>query len=191
MISVLEGILARKGKKDILVMVSGVGYKIFVSQDTLAKLPHEQSPVTIYTAHEVREDSQELYGFLKHEELEFFETLRTVSGIGPKTALAILSLAPVHMLAQAILNNDASFLTKVSGVGRKTAERIVIDLKDKIAELGFTGSQSSKKDGDLVDALTKMGYGVKESAQALSHVDAGILGEEARLKAALKFLSKN
>lgn len=191
MISILEGILERKGAKDIVVMVSGVGYKVFVSNDTVSKLPTERSPVTIYTAYEVREDAHELYGFLKREELEFFELLRTVSGIGPKTALAILSLGSVHMIAKAIMHGDVSFLTKVSGVGRKTAERMVIDVKDKIAALGFAPGAAGKKDGDLMDALTKMGYGVKESAEALSHVDGAIIEEEARLKAALKLLSKH
>lgn len=190
MISLIEGVLAYKDKKYVVIMSAGIGYKIFVSSETMTKLPQEQSTVRLHTAFEVREDAQELYGFLSRQELSFFETLRTVSGVGPKTALTILSLAPVDMLAKAILNEDTSFLTKVSGVGRKTAERIVIDLKDKISEMGFKGSVH-KKDSDLVDALTKMGYGVKESSEALSHIDNTIINEEQRLKAALKFLSKH
>ena len=191
MIGSLEGRLESKTKKFVLINVGGVGYKVFISPETLSKLPEIDSPVKLYTSLEVREDAQELYGFLTPEELTFYEMLRTVSGIGPKTALAILSLAPVQILASAIINKDTAFLTKVSGIGRKTAERVVLDLKDRVSELGFKETAVSKKDSDLIEALTKMGYGVRESAEALAAVEPTIEGEGARLKAALKILDKS
>lgn len=191
MIGSLEGKLESKTNKYILINVAGIGYRVFVSPETLSKLPQVGTTAKIFTALEVKEDAQELYGFLKEEELNFFELLRTVSGVGPKTALSILSLATTKILSSAIINGDANFLTKVSGIGSKTAQRLVIDLKDKIAELGFKETIGGKKDSDLLEALTKMGYGVKEGAEALSLVSVNLEDEESRLKEALKILSQN
>lgn len=191
MIGSLEGKLESKTDKYILINVAGIGYRIFVSPETLSKLPQIGITAKIFTALEVKENAQELYGFLKEEELNFFELLRTVSGVGPKTALSILSLATTKILSSAIINGDANFLTKVSGIGKKTAQRLVIDLKDKIAELGFRETMGGKKDSDLLEALTKMGYGVKEGAEALSLVSVDLEDEESRLKEALKILSQN
>ena len=191
MIGSLEGKLESKTNKYILINVAGIGYRVFVSPETLSKLPQIGITAKIFTALEVKENAQELYGFLNEEELNFFELLRTVSGVGPKTALSILSLTTTKILSSAIINGDANFLTKVSGIGKKTAQRLVIDLKDKIAELGFKETMGGKKDSDLLEALTKMGYGVKEGAEALSLVSVNLEDEESRLKEALKILSQN
>lgn len=191
MIGSLEGKLESKTNKYILINVAGIGYRVFVSPETLSKLPQIGITAKIFTALEVKENAQELYGFLNEEELNFFELLRTVSGVGPKTALSILSLTTTKILSSAIINGDANFLTKVSGIGKKTAQRLVIDLKDKIAELGFKETIGGKKDSDLLEALTKMGYGVKEGAEALSLVSVNLEDEESRLKEALKILSQN
>lgn len=191
MIGSLEGKLELKTNKYIVINVAGIGYRVFVSPETLSKLPQVDETTKLFTAFEVKENAQELYGFLKEEELNFFEILRTVSGVGPKTALSILSLATTKILSSAIINGDSNFLTKVSGIGSKTAQRLIVDLKDKIAELGFKETTGGKKDSDLLEALIKMGYGVKESAEALSLVAVELENEGSRLKEALKILSQN
>ncbi|RJQ14329.1 Holliday junction branch migration protein RuvA [Candidatus Parcubacteria bacterium] len=190
MIASLEGSVQLKTKKYVVVKVDGVGYKVFTSPETLSKLPAAGGIARLFTTLEVRENAHELYGFLTNEELEFYETLRTVSGIGPKSAIGILSLAPVKILASAIINKDTTFLTKVPGIGKKTAELVVVELKDKLQELNFASTTSSH-DTDLIEALTRMGYGVKESAEALSHVNPSVKNEEERIREALKTLSKS
>lgn len=190
MISFLEGKIETKEKNSLILNVNSIGYRIFVSIETLSKMPQAGSSIKVFTAMEVKEDSMELYGFLTKEEADFYNLLRTASGVGPKTALALLSLAPVSSIASAIVNKDINFLTKVSGVGTKVAEKIILELKDKVEQKGLHGARHSEKDSDLLEALTKMGYGVKESVEALSHVPSTIVDEQGRLKEALKMLNR-
>ncbi len=190
MIYSLEGIIENTGKNFAVINVSGVGYKVFCSPDCISKMPQSGTPIKIYTCLEVKEDAMDLYGFLSIAELEFYEILRTVSGVGPKTALGVIALAPLKMLASAIAGKNADFVAKAPGVGRKTAEKIIVELKDKIKEMPILDNgQYSAIDTDLIEALRNMGYGTKESAEALGHVPQEIKGEQERLREALKLLN--
>lgn len=187
MISYLSGIILQKTDKFVVVDVNGVGYRVFVSKETLTTIAQEGDAVKLFCAFEVREDAHELYGFLHKEELEFYEMLRTVSGVGPKSALAILSLAAVNVLASAIAAENTAFLAKVSGIGRKTAEKITLELRDKVAKLG-AGAIASEEDVDVLEALESLGYSTREAAKILQSLPKDLTGTEARLREALKFL---
>src|SRR3989344_4685142 len=132
MIISLEGKVSFKGLRYVIVDVNGVGYKTFVGPETLRKITQNDGRIKIFTSLYVREDAMELYGFLSLAELELFETLNAVSGVGPRTALGVLGIAPVDTLKRAIAAGETSYLTKVSGIGRKTAERIIIELREKM-----------------------------------------------------------
>ena len=141
-----------------------------------------------YTA--VRENALDLYGFTTHDEMSFFELLLDVSGIGPKSALSILSLAPLDTLKRAIATGDTSYLNKVSGIGRKTAEKIIIELRDKLqAHKGEDGVPSTLRgESDIVEALKSLGYSQNEARDALKQIPSTIEGTNARIKEALKIL---
>ena len=133
MIAQLTGIVAHRDKSSIILDVKGVGYRIFVSSGTLEQLHRQkEGSVSFFTHLSVRENALDLYGFLEQEELHFFEMLISISGIGPKSALGILSIADVETLKQAISSGDSSYLTKVSGIGTKIAKKIVLELNDTI-----------------------------------------------------------
>lgn len=199
MISFLEGTVEFKGERFVVVNVSGVGYKVFASQETLRKIPEKtgkvnnSAPLTvkIWTHQHVREDALDLYGFLHFSELEFFETLLTISGIGPKGALGILSLASVDTIKKAIAAGDTSYLTRVSGIGRKMAEKIVLELKDKFAGKGGTvEAPELQEEADAMDALVALGYREREAREALAKMPSGVNNVGMRVKAALKQLGK-
>ena len=138
MITLLEGAIELKTEKFAIINVGGMGYRVFAGGDTLGKMPEKGSFVKLWIHHHVREDAQALYGFAHYAELELFELLLSIPGIGPKGGLGILGVAPVDTLKKAIAAGDTSYLTRVSGVGRHTAEKIVLELKDKIAGKGMT-----------------------------------------------------
>jgi Holliday junction DNA helicase RuvA len=133
--------------------------------------------------HAVREDAEDLFGFETLDELSLFELLISVSGIGPRSALGLLGLADVSVLAGAIGRGDADYLTRVSGVGKKTAQKVVLELKDKVT--GFAASEANTEDADVIDALIEMGYTRAHAREAIKTVSDSIQGVPARLKAAL------
>lgn len=185
MIASIEGKILDKGARFAVVDVGGVGYKIFLMAGTLAKAKVGET-TKFWTHFHVREDLMDLYGFAEKEELEFFVNLISVSGIGPKSALGILSLAPVSTLSRAISKGDTSYLTKVSGIGRKTAEKIVLELKDKfVGSIEIPGTET-EHDSDILDALLSLGYTQKEAREMVQKIPQNIKGREARLKEALK-----
>lgn len=190
MISFLNGTIEMKGEKFVVVNVAGIGYKIFVGQETLHKIPEKGAIVKIWTHQYVREDALALYGFLHFAELELFETLIGISGIGPKGALGVLGVAPVDMLKKAIASGDTSYLTRVSGIGRKTAGKIILELRDKMAGRGISEMEAPelKEEADALDALVQLGYSEREAREALQQVPRDIEGAEKRVKAALKKL---
>ena len=189
MISLVEGKIEFKGEKYLVVNVSGVGYKIFAIPDALIKLPEKGEGVKLWTHLYVREDAPELYGFLSIAELDLFETLIHISGIGPKGALGVLAIAPVDTLKKAIASGDTSYLTRVSGIGRKTAEKIVLELKDKMAGRGVSVDAPELKDeADALEALISLGYSQREAREALARVPEEIKSVEKRVKEALKNL---
>ena len=187
MIIQLRGKLVGKDPEYIILDVGGVGYKVFVTPETLAHTPEEKD-VTVWTHLAVRETSLDIYGFLKREDMLFFELLIGISGVGPKSALSILGLADVATLTSAITHGDTSYLTKVSGIGAKSAQKIVLELSDKVGAL--SENPSLKADAEAIDALTAMGYSASEARSALKAIPKNIEGANARLKQALKALAQ-
>lgn len=189
MIARIEGTIIHKTDKFIVVDVSGVGYKVFVTTDTIGSV-EQGAPGAFWTYTAVRENSLDLYGFASMEEMSFFELLLDVSGIGPKSALGILAVASIDTLKKAIATGDTSYLNKVSGIGRKTAEKIVIELRDKLqAHKGEDGAPSTLRgDSDVVEALKSLGYSQNDARDALKEIPSTIEGTNARIKQALKIL---
>jgi Holliday junction DNA helicase RuvA len=186
MIGHLKGTIIHQDIKSVILDVAGVGYKIHTNtallDDSKTKI------VEFWTYLAVRETALDLYGFTTKDELEFFELLITVSGIGPKSAMGILSIASVNNLRNAIASGDTSHLTKVSGIGKKNAEKIVIELKDKLGEFGIDSGLSMSGEIDALEALRALGYGEREAREALKKVsDISDTGE--KVKKALKLLS--
>lgn len=182
--------VVESGISFVTIDVSGVGYRAFVTTDAAITLKKETSEVVLYTHMAVRENSQDLYGFLDKKELTFFELLLSVSGIGPKSALSILSLASVEAIGQAVAEGDTSYLTKVSGIGRKNAEKIVLELSDKLGVLESGNETRFSGDIETLEALTSLGYSQSEARDALKEVSKEFVGTNDRLKEALKLLGK-
>src|SRR3989344_2523986 len=132
MISLLEGTVEFKGDRFLILNTGGVGYKVFLPAETLRTTPATGSSIKLWTHLHVREDSLELYGFFFLPELDLFETLISVSGVGPKSALGILGVAPIDTLKRAIAAGETAYLTKVSGIGKRMAEKIIVELRDKM-----------------------------------------------------------
>lgn len=190
MIYSLEGTVEYKKEKFSVINVGGIGYKVFMSSDTLAKIVEPGERVKIFTHLYVREDAMDLYGFLSSLDLVFFEVLIAISGVGPKMAMSILAIAPTNMLASAIVKGDATFFTRVSGVGRKTAEKIILELKDKVQKLGIDIEEFESGDNEVLDALESLGYSAREAQNALREIGKDIKGVENRIKEALKILGR-
>lgn len=192
MIAFVEGTVELKTEKFAVIRVGEIGYQVFCGADTLQKISERGGGVKLWTHHHVREDSEDLYGFFHYAELEFFEMVITIPGIGPRGALGILAIAPVDTLKRAIAAGDTSYLTRVSGVGRKTAEKVVLELKDKMAGKGVTvEAPELKEEADALDALVALGYSQREAREALSQVPSDIPNVSQRVKEALRKLGKH
>ena len=185
MIVSIRGKITLKTEIFLIVEACGVGYKINVSADTLSKAKKTDAEILLWIHTHVREDAFDLYGFLDQEELEFFEMLINVSGIGPKGALSILGIASIETLRKAISTGDTAYLTKISGIGRKTAEKIVIELRDKMGE-AKSGS-SLQGELDALEALKSLGYSQNDAREALKKVSADG-NTNTRIREALKIL---
>lgn len=190
MIATLTGTITHHFPGSIILDAHGVGYRVYATADTLQKLKKQTDTVTLFTFLAVRENAQDLYGFLTDEELSFFEMLVSISGIGPKSGLAILSVADVATLRSAISHGDSSYLTKVSGIGKKNAEKIILELSDKLGALEGEGGTRPQEEADTFEALRALGYGAKEVRDALKAVPSDITDTRERLKEALKVLGK-
>ena len=191
MISHIAGKVIFKGERHIIIDVGGLGYKIFIPAGAHKNIVLNE-PTALWTHLHVREDAMELYGFLHYAELEFFELLIGISGIGPKSALGVLALAPVDTLKRAIASGDTSYLTKVSGIGRKTAEKIVLELKEKLGhgKALLVGTDDLQHDADVLEALVSLGYSAPQAREVLGKLKPATQGREVRLKEALKLLGK-
>ncbi|MFA5888892.1 MAG: Holliday junction branch migration protein RuvA [Candidatus Paceibacterota bacterium] len=195
MIGYLKGKIIHQDLKSITLDVSGVGYKIYTNTASLSspersegnKSYKAQATTEFWTHLAVRENALDLYGFGTREELNFFELLLTVSGIGPKSALGILNIASLQNLRQAIVTGDTAHLTKVSGVGKKNAEKIVVELRDKLEHVGSDGSSLSD-DIDALEALKSLGFGEREAREALKKA-GGEKSTGEKIKKAMKLLS--
>lgn len=190
MIYGLTGRLAVKDEHFLVIAAGGISFKVFAGERTLRSSGAVGGEIRVFTHFHVREDAMDLYGFLTEEDLRFFELLISISGVGPKSALSIIDVASMEELAAAIQEGRPDLLTKASGIGRKTAERIIIELRGKVAS-AQSGRVVEKMDtdADLVDALSNLGYRREEARSVLAKVPPEVSGVEARLKEALRLLS--
>ena len=191
MIGSLRGRVTHLGIDFVIIEVGGVGYRVVVGPAQLARM-HLEREAHLFVHHLVREDLQALFGFGSQEELAFFELLMTVTGVGPRLALAIVAAHPVTKLQLAIVTDDLDLLTSVSGVGRKTAQRIGLELKEKIHAAGIAGGAGAGgTDSDVVAALESLGYTATEARRAAGAVAVMDVGLDARIKAALQELASS
>lgn len=192
MIGRLSGKLLAKQPPQILIDVAGVGYEVDVPMSTFCKLPAEGESVTLLTHFVVREDALLLYGFATPAEREAFRALIRISGVGPRIALALLSGLTVDQLAQAVESGEAGLLTRVPGIGKKTAERLLLELKGKLAGAAFAGASSAPASSaarDILSALVALGYSEREASAAVKKLpeDTGVSDG---IRLALKSLSR-
>lgn len=189
MITYVEGTIIHKGEDFVIMLTGGIGYQIFLPQQLREKWV-EGDEGYLWTHHAQSESSSSLYGFQTPHELFFFKLLLTVSGIGPKTALTITSKASVELIQQAVLENNAEHLTKVSGIGKKNAEKIVLELRDKIKKIAVKSSEPlSTENGDLIDALLTLGYSHRDAQEVLQKIPSHIVGTENKIREAFRLLS--
>ena len=196
MIAFVDGRVAMLGADSVVLEAGGVGYRIFCGPDTLSGL-REGTGVRLYTHHLVRDDIQALYGFRTTEQLGFFELLTTVKGVGPKVALTIVSSRPVTDLQLAIFQGDEGVLTAVSGVGKKLAARVILELKEKVSAAGTLagpGGGTGSAESEVVAALQALGYSASESREAARGAVAALpvgASLEERVKGALRVLRRD
>src|SRR3989344_4306788 len=188
MIGYVSGIVRGVVRGTIIVEVGGVGYRLFAMAGTLATA-HESEPLALWTHLAVRENAEDLYGFETKEELSWFELLLTVSGIGPRSALSILNAVAIADLEKAIVRNDAALLAKAFGIGSKTADKIVLELREKVGSAD-SGVRESGSDGDVVDALVGLGYSLREARDAVHAIPKDLTTPEARVREAIRIASQ-
>lgn len=191
MIGKLTGTLAAKNPPEVLIDCCGVGYEVLVPMSTFYNLPVLGERVALLTHLIVREDAHLLYGFATNEERAGFKQLVKISGVGPRTALSILSGMSVADIAQAVTKQDAARLTKIPGIGKKTAERLLLELKGKLGDALTDGSVSVANDNqsDILQALVALGYSDRDAGLALKALPADV-GVSEGIKLALKALAK-
>jgi Holliday junction DNA helicase RuvA len=193
MIGRIQGILVSVHPPRLLVDCQGVGYEIDVPMSTLYQLPEANQKITLLTHFQVREDAQQLFGFATETEREAFRQLIKISGVGSRTALAVLSGMSVNELAQAIALQEAGRLTQVPGIGKKTAERLCLELKGKLApDLGIIGGkpQAVEASSEVLQALLALGYSEKEALLALKQIPPDTTVSDG-IRMGLKYLSKS
>lgn len=188
MIALLKGKIESSTNEYLILEVSGVGYKVYISGNTFKNLSNKKEKIKLYTHLHVRENAMELYGFLKPEELEIFELLISISGIGPKGGLSVLNAVTINTLKRAIVNEESEILTKVSGIGKKMAEKIILELRNKIGDK--FKDQKTGSDSEAIDALMSLGYKLKQSRETLKKVPDKVKGVENRVREALKLLGR-
>ena len=189
MIAKITGKIAHIDLKYLIVDTNGIGYKVFATSETLEKTGEIGEEISLWIHHVVREDSEELFGFLTRDSLGLFELLISISGIGPKTALGILNTTTVDTIREAVGTGDISYLTKISGIGKKMAEKIVIELRDKLGGMETEITTSVKDSAVAVDALKSLGYSEREAREAVKKIGKTATGTQDIVKAALKNLS--
>lgn len=191
MISRITGKIIHADTRFFIIDVNGVGYKVY----TTAGVLEQQLPETVsfWTYLAVREDALDLYGFPTKDELDFFELLISVNGIGPKSALSILNVANPATIRKAVLTEDPSYLTKVSGIGKKNAEKIVLELKSKLSgwETNDADLAASAYESDALEALKSLGYQERDAREALKKVSRDITDTGECVKQALKILGSS
>jgi Holliday junction DNA helicase RuvA len=189
MIGTLRGQITHKDLNLLIVEVHGVGYKVSTTTDVVVERTLGEE-ISLYTYLAVRETALDLYGFLTKDSLDIFELLITISGIGPKSALGIMNTATPEMLRQAVATEDTSYLTKVAGIGKRNAEKIVMELKDKLVTTSADFDGASRGAGDVMEALLSLGYDERDVRETLKRMPKDITGTGERVKYALKNLSQ-
>ena len=188
MIAYLKGKIINKSTKSVIVLAGSVGYEIFLPTKFIEKI-NKQDETEFFIHSYIKEDAFDLYGFASLEELDFFKKLISVSGVGPKSALNVLSLASLDDLKRAITSGDSTVLQKVSGIGKKTAERLVVDLKEKFIVDLSQPSMTSGSDKQVVEALMSLGYKQSEAQEVLKDLPKND-DLATRIKGALKYINK-
>ncbi len=187
----ISGKITSRGADFFIIETAGMSFRVLASERTIRELPPDGETVHVFTFLYLREDQLELYGFLKEQALRLFEILNTISGVGPKTALGILDVDEVPNIMAAIIERRADLLTKAPGIGRKTAERIILELQGRIK---LPGSQALTEkmtlDAEVEEALVGLGYSRGQVRKILETLDSGAKTLEERLKDALKFLGR-
>jgi Holliday junction DNA helicase RuvA len=190
MIASISGAVNRVGKDNLVINVGGIGVRVLVPRSVLEKVSGTGRQISLVTHLIVRETELTLYGFEKEDELNLFQVLLDVNGVGPKVALSMLSTLSIDVLKGAIVREDSAVLQRVPGIGKKTSERIMFHLRDKLdltAEMGVTPFISDE-DGDVIDILTSLGFSIVEAQTALQNIPHEAEGVDARVQAALQFL---
>lgn len=197
MFAYIKGTIEIKSINYVVIENGGIGYKIYMSQKSIGTIGNIGETVKIYTHYHVREDDISLYGFTSEEELRMFEILINVSGVGVKSAVTMLSDITPASFAMAVINDDVTRLTKVPGVGKKTAQRLILELKDKLKSEDISGEEIKQIDleekevsNDAVNALQVLGYNKKEIEQVLQKIETVNLSVEDTIKLALKYLGR-
>ena len=197
MFAYIKGSLEAKAINYVVVENNGIGYKIYMSAKSLGIIGNIGDTVKVYTHYHVREDDISLYGFISEEDLRMFEILISVSGVGVKSALIMLSDITPSSFALAVINDDVTRLTKVPGVGKKTAQRLILELKDKLKSEDISCGEAEEKceinstvNNDVIVALQVLGYCKKEADAALKKIDTQNLSVEETIKQALKILGR-
>jgi len=193
MIASLQGVIDAVSKDSMIVNVNGIGFKLSVPTSVLSELGVVGREIKLYTHMHVREDDLSLYGFGSLDELRLFETLISVSGLGPKTAMGMLSAMSADQLAMAIASGSVEMLTTIPGIGKKTADRLILELKDKVGGVMIStpAGRAAQENADVVTALVSLGYTAQETARAVNALPTGQkLKLEEKIKLALQYLGK-
>ena len=188
MLAFFRGSILSTGEASIIVEVHDIGYRVFVPEELL-RINKVGDTIELHLHQHIRENALELYGFRDRGSLILFERLISVSGVGPKTALSVLSVASLEAITHAIASGDSSLLKRVSGIGTKTAERIVVELKNILKTHIIVPQGESPLDNDILDALINLGYPTNRAREAVQAIPTTIIGEQQRLRAALQNLS--
>lgn len=192
MIASLTGIVDFRKDPYLIINVNGVGYKVLVSSEVLSKIGSIGTEIKVFTYTHVREDALDLYGFSKQEDLKLFEYLIGVSGIGPKTAIGVFSIGTASEIASAIMSGNVDFFTAVPRLGKKNAQKIIIELKNKFGSLSELdlSSQLGKDSEEVVIALKALGFSTKEAGEAMRSIKSENATTEDKIRMALKYLGK-
>jgi len=199
MISYLQGKIILKKEKFIILDVNNVGYKVFLSKKALSNLPEIEKPLKLFCFLNVKENIMDLYGFLNHKELEFFEILDNIRGVGPKAALEISSLGPLEKIKERILSKDETLFSEISGIGRKKAMTIILELTGKIRDISKAPAFAKGTSAELgrsptadeaEEALIGLGFPREKAKAALVEIPKNIKDSEQKIKQALKILGK-
>ncbi len=190
MISYLEGEIIQKNDDFVVLKTNGVGFQVFCSEETLKSLPQKKETLKIFCYLDVTERSLKLYGFLKQKQLKLFKLVRNISGIGPKAALQISSLQSLEKIKKEIKEGNTRIFEDIPGIGKKKAQKIILELSGKIASLEKNQKKKTKKASQAVNALINLGFSSKEARDALSKAPKKIKKTEEKVKKALEILGK-